>query len=561
CDADCSLREAVIAANADPDADIINVPAGTYLLSRGGADEDAASTGDLDILGPVSIIGDGPATTSINAGGADRIFHVMVANRGKATIQGFTILNGGANGAGEAGRGGGIYGVASFVDVVDCVVMNGTAATGAAIMVESDNTSRKGGLNLLGSTVTGNTSTGSGAVVRIGNHAGRSRISRSTISGNEAGGEGGGLYIGFSDAVEIVGSTIANNRARNGGGIYGTLTDPVTIRGSVIEGNTSSNSGAGIMTDRFTLTIVASVIRNNVVDDSPGISHNGGGMYVQGQGNQGGITILDSEIAGNEAGQGGGMSNFGGDFTIRGSTISGNTAALFGGGIRFVAGNHVVENTTIAGNVVTVTSPSGLNGELGGGGVSAIPTNDGQTITFTNVTLANNTTQIGGQQLFCNRCGADTGIFLRNTIIAGDGLLPNCEVRFNTGPVNSAGGNVGTDASCNLVDVSDQANVADVMLDMLGDNGGVTRTLALREGSPAIGAAVEANCPANDQRGFGRDMDCDAGAFEAGVEIAPASGCAGDAAGVAAQLEYVIEDILDTTDVGRPVLCLGGLTS
>ena len=46
-----SLREAVIAANSDSNADndTINLPAGTYTLSLTGTGEDAAATGDLDL--------------------------------------------------------------------------------------------------------------------------------------------------------------------------------------------------------------------------------------------------------------------------------------------------------------------------------------------------------------------------------------------------------------------------------------------------------------------------------------------------------------------------------
>src|SRR5207253_7588365 len=51
----CSLRDAVIAANASPGADIITLPAGTYTLTIGGRGENAAATGDLDITGPVTI--------------------------------------------------------------------------------------------------------------------------------------------------------------------------------------------------------------------------------------------------------------------------------------------------------------------------------------------------------------------------------------------------------------------------------------------------------------------------------------------------------------------------
>src|SRR5205823_14963190 len=59
CNADCSLREAVIAANAASGADTIVVPAGTYYLSHTGSAEDAAATGDLDITGDVTITGAG----------------------------------------------------------------------------------------------------------------------------------------------------------------------------------------------------------------------------------------------------------------------------------------------------------------------------------------------------------------------------------------------------------------------------------------------------------------------------------------------------------------------
>src|SRR6266511_211883 len=52
CDGDCSLREAISAANAAPGADTITVPAGTYLLTllnSGGINEDLNATGDLDV--------------------------------------------------------------------------------------------------------------------------------------------------------------------------------------------------------------------------------------------------------------------------------------------------------------------------------------------------------------------------------------------------------------------------------------------------------------------------------------------------------------------------------
>src|SRR5438874_7850918 len=54
-----SLRAAIMEANALAGADTINVPAGTYALTRAGANEDAAATGDPDITGDLSIVGGG----------------------------------------------------------------------------------------------------------------------------------------------------------------------------------------------------------------------------------------------------------------------------------------------------------------------------------------------------------------------------------------------------------------------------------------------------------------------------------------------------------------------
>ncbi|HLF57826.1 MAG TPA: hypothetical protein VI942_13375, partial [Thermoanaerobaculia bacterium] len=62
---DCSLREAVIAANADPDFDVIRLSAGDYLLTLAGTGEDAAADGDLDLLESVDVVGLAPALTRL----------------------------------------------------------------------------------------------------------------------------------------------------------------------------------------------------------------------------------------------------------------------------------------------------------------------------------------------------------------------------------------------------------------------------------------------------------------------------------------------------------------
>jgi hypothetical protein len=69
---DCSLRGAIIAANAHGGADEVDVPAGTYTLTLAGRAEDAAATGDLDVTDDLTIVGTNNATTIVDANGIDR---------------------------------------------------------------------------------------------------------------------------------------------------------------------------------------------------------------------------------------------------------------------------------------------------------------------------------------------------------------------------------------------------------------------------------------------------------------------------------------------------------
>ena len=82
---DCSLREAVIAANTNGQDDEIILLAGTYRLTLAGAFEEAAATGDLNLTEAdhsVRIRGAGPERTIIDAGKdgttplGDRVFFV-----------------------------------------------------------------------------------------------------------------------------------------------------------------------------------------------------------------------------------------------------------------------------------------------------------------------------------------------------------------------------------------------------------------------------------------------------------------------------------------------------
>ncbi|NBC17018.1 MAG: hypothetical protein GVY18_06840, partial [Bacteroidetes bacterium] len=63
-----SLREAICAANNDSPR-TVTLPAGTYVLSIPGTEEDGNATGDLDILDDLTLTGAGARTTTIDATG------------------------------------------------------------------------------------------------------------------------------------------------------------------------------------------------------------------------------------------------------------------------------------------------------------------------------------------------------------------------------------------------------------------------------------------------------------------------------------------------------------
>ncbi len=112
-DGDCSLREAIQAANtnaavsgcaagqAAPNLDTITFAAATNgnpIVLAGAADEDANASGDLDILdgGDLTIQGNGAANTIIDGGGIDRVFHICPGGgcANTVTFDGVTIRNG-----------------------------------------------------------------------------------------------------------------------------------------------------------------------------------------------------------------------------------------------------------------------------------------------------------------------------------------------------------------------------------------------------------------------------------------------------------------------------------
>src|SRR5262245_28647604 len=213
---ECSLRDAVRSANTDTPKggcdpglgdDEIVLPAGTYTISRAGADENAGATGDYDVLGParLAVYGNPDGGAVIDAAGIDRAFHAGAA---PLTLRDLTI-RGGNPGHGNVWPldGGAILAMAGLT--LERVVLEGNrtatgdetgvpgyadpGGSGGAVAVNGtlvvrdsvfrDNHTGGGG-NATGTTFAGNGGYG-GAIVLYGGTA--STIERTRFEGNSTG--------------------------------------------------------------------------------------------------------------------------------------------------------------------------------------------------------------------------------------------------------------------------------------------------------------------------------------------------------------------------------------
>lgn len=206
CDTHCSLREAVIAANADPDPDTVVVPGGLYVLTLYGPGEDQCATGDLDIRSELLLQGDGSGSTIIDGNAWDRVLHVDPGGAGlDVGVDGITLTGGQA----ASGRGGGISSRGRLT-------LTGVTVTGCSSGSHGGGIDSSGNLNLDGVTVHGNDSGDRGGGVY--HVTGSLDAAASVVYGNRAASFGGGLHL--NGVASLVNVTISDNIASQGGGLF-----------------------------------------------------------------------------------------------------------------------------------------------------------------------------------------------------------------------------------------------------------------------------------------------------------------------------------------------------
>ena len=457
----CSLRAAVVAANAGTGGDVIDVPPGDYLLPAG----QLAISRSMRIRGTAgrddTRLRPGFGTRALNIGAGTTVVleHLTVTGArlaGAGTLEGAAILS-----AGDL--------TLSDVALTDNVVTKtdpGGIPQGGAL-------SATGPTTILDSSLTRN-------VVRGGSIPQGGAVSTT-----------GPLTVRRSEFRENAAETITGGGVPQGGAINagnGTSTGPLIIDASQLTGNSVLLPGGG------------------------GIPQ-AGALNVYGM-----VTAITGSVISRNIASGGAIpaaaaiSAFRSDIDVTGTTIDGNLAIADGGAsvvdAPFVFGNGVLKltNTTVSGNRAVGPVAGGSALRLFGQS-PATPA----TLTLTNVTLAGNTSTGSGASGPIV-VGDNSSATVRNTIVSGNlanGVAKGC------GAPNlptSGGHNLSDDPSCGFAAPGDRTGAAG--LAALADNGGPTPTRALLAGSPAIDAGDPGLCTTTDQRGVARVGTCDIGAFE-----------------------------------------------
>lgn len=589
-DGACTLREAVRAANDDAasgpaagecpaglGADTIDVAVAGVKLTRAGAGEDDATTGDLDLTGAVTLAGRGTAQTVIDAGGIDRAIDVRPT--GAVTLRDIQItggrtpngafasvpnnvtppnVSGKTGGAGEAGGG----------------VRNEGTLTVARALIRANVTGRGGG--------------GAGANAPAGSPGATGPIAFAGRGGE--GGTGGGLFS--TGALTVTDSTISDNVTGDGGaggGIaFGGIGGTGGADGGIGFGGTGGDSGfgGGLAVGGGQATVSGTVIAaNRLGTGGPGGEGIGGGG---GSGLGGGRGGTGSGGSGGTGGFGAGAVALGnGVLTLSGVLLQGNVAGAGGpGGVGRGGVGGIGTPTGTGGTGGTGSGGSGGTGGLGGGAAAL-----GATLAVRSSTLVANQTGPGGDgaMSFGGTGGKANGIGRRGgqggsgsggsagSGGSGAGVLQATTLSQVTVVANAASSQRGSAAtgrggegglgdpdgaggassqgflgspgrgggvfrgkpinsivSANLPDACSETQAGarnlvfpdatcgppatDPVLGALSANGGPTATFALSPLSPAIDSvpASGAGCEPTDQRGVPRPQGagCDIGAYE-----------------------------------------------
>ncbi|MHB1423778.1 MAG: DUF4214 domain-containing protein [Gemmataceae bacterium] len=365
-------------------------------------------------------------------------------------------------------------------------------STGAPVgSLSLENLTLQGGLAQGGNSDTGGGGLGAGgAIFNMGN------LNLNGVTVEQSVAEGGSSGIGTGYGGGGIGQS---NQGDNGGG-YGS------------SGSTGTSSAIG----------VGGAGTNTSSGGAGGFGGGGGSGTTQGGNGGFGGGGGAASTAGGNVGQGGFGAGAG-----NGSAGGGGLGA--GGALFDMYGTTTLINCTLADNLVE--GGQGSSGSGGGAGYGGAVFNLDATLNVVTSTLADNGATgaaTGGGAIYnlamgtnSTGTGVPSSVTLTDSILAdsaGSNDLVNDQNNSTAGVavVNATAPNIITSSSTLDGSTTNGTPITtNPQLSVLANNGGMTPTLALLSGSPAVGTgATGGNVPSTDQRGVARGSSIDLGAYQ-----------------------------------------------
>jgi hypothetical protein len=283
CDLDCSLREAVAAAAADPGVETITFHPSVFGTLDLGGSEIVIENNNLNIVGYPSLSAE---TLIISGGDASRLFRITNST---VSMNGLTLANGNGVSSLNPGLGGAIFAELNSNLTLDRVIVrNNTADFFGALYLLS------GTHRIINSTINNNSATYCIAVANVGATL---NMANTTLTANfdTNGGTGAGALCNISAATANVrNSTIAFNRMAAGGTGAGIWSDSTLNLGNTIV----SDNIAGTNPDINNASGTVNSLGGNLVEDANGLPF----AALNAAGDQTGVNPLLTSLADNGGG-------------------------------------------------------------------------------------------------------------------------------------------------------------------------------------------------------------------------------------------------------------------
>ena len=425
-------------------------PGKRYVMTRKGAGEDAALTGDLDVHVPIEVRTKGKRgeLATIDANGIDRILE------GSPVLDRVILRDGHARVApGDNGNGGGVLGRPAVIK----------------------------------SRFINNTADGRGGAVYFSFGPGAGQIRKSRFKGNRAASDGGAVYFigpcsGPGGPLTFWGSRATHNSAGgDGGAIFSYCT--AWLSHAYLGDNSARRAGGGIFIPGSAIPPEAITLDANQ-------------WWSR-------VVMFGTTVIGNHSGSfGGGVALDAGSLSseISSSTVSGNSTDSSGGGVGINAPTAkptvtlAMENSTLANNRA--------GRDAGGIGTAdgAVGFGSHATVSLNHVTIARNQANTA-LEAGAQRYGLGGGMYEEdrdvfsvhnslvalNTVAMPGGPRPSdCATGFGN-PFHSLGHNlIANPVGCLGFGAVGDLFGGKLKLGKLANNGGPTKTIARQKGSRAI---------------------------------------------------------------------------